>query len=526
MQYSKLQSSASAATAFAVLSAFSSVSALEMLAAEDKYAWDTNLSCQQCIRSDFVYVYENSGTGQYFKEIPRTEANTGFCCRKEDNANTYQCEKPPAGPDPRIAAMWTYYAGLTATSSTKALMESYMNRLKNFESKGQEIYDFYLNKLIDLHAKRLEVEAAAAAASTVAAPDDGAGFTALLDQLKPRVVYAEMTSLLGQAKAIEYLQYIEIIKTYIGVTGPGGNTKIEAAGAGDDMITADLTTLRTGNANAAFADDANFLTKTTAQARIDTAKDKAVWDDVEKVLGLTKHDEFKALIEEVATKESITASQVYIDYVYKAFDIQNTDSYEVKLKEIRKRIANLRFRTCLNLESAITFNKLWVEMETYENQRGDDPWPAGPSSIIIATGYTDNYIKGLVQNTTAAANTSAQAATYTNELNRLKLEVLWYYVSWNTNVETVADMKVYFTRYDTYASVSNTKTTHETTFQAHKDNYRQNPKEDGRFMSAYDTLRVNTYKKAVTYFMANDPNTAVSNAGPALYTILTGTNAW
>lgn len=355
-----------------------------MLAVEDKYEWDTNLSCQQCIRSDFVYVYENSATGQYFKEIPRTEANTGFCCRKETGASTYQCEKPPAGPDPRIAAMWAYYAELTATKTNKPLMQSYMNRLKNFEKDGQEIYDFYLNKLIDLHAVRLKVVEAATTAGSTAPTDDGSGFTALLDQLKPRVVYAEMSTLLGRGKAIEYLQYIEIIKTYIGVTGPSSTDPIEAAGAGDDMITADLNTLATGaTGGTAFADDANFLTATSAQARIDAAKDTAVWDDVEKIIGTTKTTEFKTLIAEVAAKESITASQVYIDYIYKAFDIQNTDSYEVKLKEIRKRIANLRFRTCLTLADAITFNKLWVEMESYEGQRGDDPLASGgPSSII------------------------------------------------------------------------------------------------------------------------------------------------
>jgi hypothetical protein len=189
----------------------------------------------------------------------------------------------------------------------------------------------------------------------------------------------------------------------------------------------------------------------------------------------------------------------------------------------------LRFRTCLTLADAIAFNKLWVEMETYENQRGDDALVPGPglSSIIIATGYTDNYIMGLVQNDTAAANTAQNKGSwYTTELARLKLEVLWYYVEWNTNKEMVADMKTYYTRYDTYASVSNTLTTRETAFQGHKDDYRGPAQQDGRFKTDYDALRVDTYKAAVTYFMANDPNTNVAGAGPALYTILTGQSAW
>lgn len=141
-------------------------------------------------------------------------------------------------------------------------------------------------------------------------------------------------------------------------------------------------------------------------------------------------------------------------------------------------------------------------------------------------GYTDDYIKTLVQTTTASTNTTAQASTYTSTLNALKLEVLWYYVSWNTNVEMVADMKTYYTRYDTYASVSNSLTSRETLFQTYKDGWRGTAQQDTRFKTNYDTLRLNTYKVAVTYFMKDDPNTAVAAAGPALYTILTGSTAW
>jgi hypothetical protein len=76
--------------------------------------------------------------------------------------------------------------------------------------------------------------------------------------LKPRVVYAEFANLLGRAKAIEYLQYIEIIKTYITKKGGvSGDDFIAPAGAGDSLITADLASLTAANA----ANDKNFLTK-------------------------------------------------------------------------------------------------------------------------------------------------------------------------------------------------------------------------------------------------------------------------
>jgi hypothetical protein len=73
--------------------------------------------------------------------------------------------------------------------------------------------------------------------------------------------------------------------------------------------------------------------------------------------------------------------------------------------EIRKRVANLRFKKCLNLESAIAFNKLWIEMESYESKAGDD-LPSDPT-VIISTGYTNSYIETLVKTTTASTNTSA-----------------------------------------------------------------------------------------------------------------------
>jgi hypothetical protein len=53
----------------------------------------------------------------------------------------------------------------------------------------------------------------------------------------------------------------------------------------------------------------------------------AVWYDVELIIGTAKKTEFKALIAEVADKESILAANVYLDYLYKAFDIQNTPTY-------------------------------------------------------------------------------------------------------------------------------------------------------------------------------------------------------
>lgn len=258
MQYSRLQKSAASASALALFVSLSGVAALEKYKATEKYDWENTLSCAQCIRSDFVYVYENSATAQYFKEIPRGTAVTGFCCQKEAGASTYQCEKPPAGPDPRIASMWNYYTALTATQTAKPLMEKYMRRVEFFEKDGKEIYQFYLDKLIQLHADRIKVEADATKKGATAPTDDGAGFLALLEQLKPRVVYTEFDSLLGRAKAIEYLQYIEIIKTYIGVNGGvNGDSAIAAAGAGAAYITADLAALTTSNA----ANNKNFYTK-------------------------------------------------------------------------------------------------------------------------------------------------------------------------------------------------------------------------------------------------------------------------
>lgn len=237
----------------------------------------------------------------------------------------------------------------------------------------------------------------------------------------------------------------------------------------------------------------------------------AVWYDVEKIIGTTKKTEFKNLIAEVATKESIVASNVYIDYLYKAFDIQNTATYNEKLLEIRKRVANLRFRTCLDLEKAIAFNKLWIEMESYETKKGDDSL-YNNNNVIIAANYTNNYIKTLVQTTTASTNTSANASIYTTELARLKLEVLWYYVSWNTNVTTVRYMKNYYTRLNTYSGVSNTLTTKETLFQGYKDDYNGTAQQDARFMTDFNAVRLLTFKAAIKFFMASDTPTSVSNA--------------
>lgn len=203
-----------------------------------------------------------------------------------------------------------------------------------------------------------------------------------------------METLLGRAKAIEYLQYVEIIKTYIGVNGgANGDGHIAPAGAGDALITADLTSLATKtkpNSTDKYGDNEHWMTAAEAQGRINTAQDLAVWYDVEKIIGKAFVAEFKLHIAEVKAKESVAAAKVYLDYVYKAFDIQNTTTYLEKLKEIRKRIMNLRFLTCIDLANAIAFNKLWIEMESLEGKKGDDT----PDNIIIlAVGATDTYIK-------------------------------------------------------------------------------------------------------------------------------------
>lgn len=161
--------------------------------------WDENLSCHQCIRAGFKYVYENVHVdeGVFFKDYLRGSTPTGYCCLDEDF-----CEVVEVEDDSDVTEMWLFYD--TADTDLKTEIENYLIRVRHYE--GDQMYRYFIDKLIAMQYL----------------PDvadyEGSGnlhaVVALSNNLRNRVLFNEMKFAVGPKMALEYMDLISDVAEY------------------------------------------------------------------------------------------------------------------------------------------------------------------------------------------------------------------------------------------------------------------------------------------------------------------------
>lgn len=168
---------------------------------------------------------------------------------------------------------------------------------------------------------------------------------------------------LGTDRALEYMQFLQDINDLVGVK--------DSTGVSIQMADFDTTEISEILANISSTPvEQNLLTKPQAEARWKKARDQAVYNDIQKVLGDSLKTEVENLLKDIASRDpglNQNIVSLYENYFFQYYKLHSGKDYQDKLYELRWRVLLLRFNEATkDLPKTIEMNMLLEELLTYE----------------------------------------------------------------------------------------------------------------------------------------------------------------